>query len=248
MSTTETAPPAGTTGATLDEVVQSRAAERRARERAATKRAILDAATALFAEAGAEDVSMRQVAAAAGYTATTIYNYFDDKVDLLHHVVLDGFGAFGSRLREAAEGEEGAAERYVAIGLAYVRFALEHPYHYRLMFIEEPDLLGREAPEGYVPPIESFRVLERVVAEGVEAGVLPAHVDPSVLAMATWTQVHGVASLAIATAQLDEDDALVVQETAGRAMLRGLWAQAHEEGAGPAGSVPGAGRVSVPRG
>lgn len=214
---------------TLDDLVRSEAAARRDRERSATRQTILDEATRLFAEVGAERASMRQIAAASGYTATTIYNYFDDKDDLLFHVVLEGFGTFGDRLRAAAVGEDDPAERYVALGLAYVGFAIDFPYHYRLMFIDQPELLDREPPDGSTKPIESFQTLEWTIDEAVEAGVLPTHVDQALLALETWAQVHGVAAMLITSSYLDEREALDLQRHAGRAMLRGLQQEAQEE-------------------
>jgi AcrR family transcriptional regulator len=215
--------------ATLDERVRSESAARRGRERAETRRTILDAATRIFADVGAEQASMRQIAAAAGYTATTIYNYFEDKDDLLFNVVLDGFGTFGERLREAADGEDDPAERYVALGLAYVGFAVDFPFHYQLMFIDKPELLDRELPDGSARPIESFETLEWTISEAVEAGVLPAHVDQEMLALETWAQVHGVAAMMITSDYLDESQALSLQRHAGRTMLRGLRQEASEE-------------------
>lgn len=214
---------------TLDELVRSEAAARRDRERAETRRVILDAATRLFAEVGAERASMRQIAAAAGYTATTIYNYFEDKDDLLFQVVLDGFSTFGDRLKEAADGEGDPAERYVELGLAYVGFAIDFPYHYKLMFIDQPELLDREPPDGSTKPIDSFRTLEWTISEAVAAGVLPSHVGQNQLALETWSQVHGVAAMMITSDYLDADQALAVQRHAGRSMLRGYREEALEE-------------------
>lgn len=214
---------------TLDELVRAEAAARRDRERSETRRTILDSATRLFAEVGAERASMRQIAAAAGYTATTIYNYFEDKNDLLFQVVLDGFSTFGDRLREAADGEHDAAERYVALGLAYVGFAIDFPYHYRLMFIDQPELLDREPPDGSTKPIDSFRTLEWTISQAVDAGVLPSSIDQAQLALETWSQVHGVAAMMITSDYLDADQAMAVQRHAGRSMLRGYQQEALEE-------------------
>lgn len=213
---------------TLDDLVRTEAAARRERERSETRRTILDAATRLFADVGAERASMRQIAAAAGYTATTIYHYFDDKDDLLFNVVLDGFSTFGDRLRAAAEGEDDPAERYVALGLAYVGFAVDFPYHYKLMFIDQPELLDREPPDGSTKPIDSFRTLEWTIGEAVRAGVLPSDIDAATLALETWAQVHGVAAMMITSDYLDAEQAIGLQRHAGRVMLQGLQQQALE--------------------
>ncbi len=57
---------------------------RRSREEAeATRQTLLDTALALFAEAGPEAVTMKQIAAAAGVTHGAMYWHFRNKQDLL---------------------------------------------------------------------------------------------------------------------------------------------------------------------
>lgn len=58
----------------------------------ATYEKLLDAAGALLSEVGVERISTNQVAARAGVSPPTLYNYFADKYDLL--------GALGARLME----------------------------------------------------------------------------------------------------------------------------------------------------
>ena len=47
-----------------------------------TREAILDAATAVFAQQGYHAVTMKDVASAAGYTAPSLYNYFRSKEEI----------------------------------------------------------------------------------------------------------------------------------------------------------------------
>ena len=54
-----------------------------------TRDAILDAATALFAERGYEGASMRTIAAAAGVDPALIRHFFDDKDTLFATVIAD---------------------------------------------------------------------------------------------------------------------------------------------------------------
>lgn len=219
--------PSDAEAATLDERVRARSAARRADRRHETKQAILDAATELFEASGRDTFSLRQVAAAIGYSATTIYNYFDDKDDLLHHVVLEGFGEFGVRLQEAYEAGRDPADRLDRLGAAYVRFGLERPLHYRLMFMERCEFLEREPPSGYERPIDSFGFLRRSVEECVDAGIFPER-DPLALAMQFWCIVHGVASMAIATPYLAETDTEGLRAFTYEAMMRGMEVLARE--------------------
>src|SRR5262245_54863454 len=76
---------------------------RREQQKESLGRIILDAAGELFLEQGYEGFSMRRVAERIGYSATTIYRYYEDKDDFLFAVVNEGFSEFARKLTEAAE-------------------------------------------------------------------------------------------------------------------------------------------------
>ena len=60
-----------------------KSATRRKQQQDELRAKILDAARELFVAHGVEAVSMRKVAEKIGYTATTLYNHFEDKDALL---------------------------------------------------------------------------------------------------------------------------------------------------------------------
>lgn len=169
--------------------------KRREAQKADLRQGILEAGAKLFAEKGYEGFSLRQVAEEIGYTPTTIYLYFKDKDDLLLHVAYDGFRQFGESLETAYRTKETPLERLEAVGWAYFDFAMSHPIHYRLMFMQRGEFLQKK-PEGFEAVIDSFEVLRRVIREGMEAGVvIPGNVDA--FAALIWASVHGVVSLAL---------------------------------------------------
>jgi AcrR family transcriptional regulator len=63
-----------------------------------TREAILDAATVAFAQQGYHAVTVKDIASAAGYTAPSLYNYFDGKeaifAALLERIHLANLGVF----------------------------------------------------------------------------------------------------------------------------------------------------------
>lgn len=184
--------------------VRQKSAERRTREKLDLRRAILDAATELFGREGYEGFSLRQLAEAIGYSATTIYLHFKDKDDLLHHVVLEGFRSFGLEMQRAYDSAEHTLDRLEALGMAYLRFGLSHPLHYRLMFMVRGEWLERPIPPGYPSVIDSFGLLERTVHEGLARGELrpgPADVYTTFL----WSSVHGLVSLHLATPRFPQE-------------------------------------------
>src|SRR6516162_10477527 len=100
---------------------------RQVREKQELRQAILTVAGELFLEQGYEHFSLRKVAERVGYSPTTIYLYFRDKDDLLFTVVDEGFERFSQQLVVAAESHEDPWDRLIALGQAYVNFAIQNP-------------------------------------------------------------------------------------------------------------------------
>ena len=206
---------------TRSQRIKKASARRRKEQRADTRRAILDAAIDLFQEHGYESFSLRQVAEAIGYTPTTIYLYFKDKDDLLFHAATEGFDTFGKMLQAAYNSSEHPLERLKAESQAYVRFALENPVNYRLMFMQRGEFLERETPDGCEPVIDSFGILETTVRECLEGGYFKPG-DVSSYAAIIWAGVHGLASLTIATNYFSKEDALALAELSNDRLMEGM--------------------------
>lgn len=71
-------------------------------EEAELRRHILDTARHLLVQEGYKALSMRTIADAIGYSATSIYLHFDGKDALLHALIHEGMMALRDRLRDAA--------------------------------------------------------------------------------------------------------------------------------------------------
>lgn len=79
--------------------------ERRARQRQATRGAILDAARQVAAREGARNLSLRGVAAQAGFAPAALYGYFTGKDELLLALAADDLAQLSRAMREAGAGE-----------------------------------------------------------------------------------------------------------------------------------------------
>jgi AcrR family transcriptional regulator len=170
---------------------------RREQQKEGLRRIILDEAGELFLEQGYEGFSMRRVAERIGYSATTIYRYYEDKDDLLFAVVNEGFSEFARQLTEAAENVSNPLKRLEALGQAYIRFGLDNPVYYQMMFMQRADLLFERRKEQTQPMIESFDVLQRSVRAAMDAGVMKRG-DVETYSRVIWSVVHGVTALALA--------------------------------------------------
>lgn len=189
-------------------ITREKSRERRETQKIELRRLILEAASREFEEFGYEGFSLRRVAERIGYSATTIYLYFQNKDDLLLSTVKDGFAAFDAAIEMAAQTEDAPLQRLRNLGRAYVEFGLEHPAIYRLMFMQRadfyvlPHLIGTTSPpEVLEAALESHHrvvaqeLLVRAIEDGIAAGVL-ARGDAVLKADALWASVHGLVSLA----------------------------------------------------
>ena len=176
--------------------------ERRERERLETRARIMDAARDLFAREGYEAVSMRRIAEAIEYSPTAIYVHFKDKQDLLLEICRTDFGAFGHMLAELQSVED-PVERIRRMGHAYVRFGVEHPNHYRLMFMTRdicPEDAAADARRGNVDE-DGYALLKLSCKQVIDQGrARPGYADADLLAQTFWSAVHGITSLQITKA------------------------------------------------
>jgi AcrR family transcriptional regulator len=171
--------------------------ERKAKEKEELKALILSAAEKLFVQKGLEYTTIRNIAQAIEYSVGTVYVYFKDKNDIFHELHSRGFSKLGSEMRTLSH-VTNAMERLKALGRVYLRFALENPDMYDLMFNMKAPLEYLEArhQEQWNEGKATFDVLRKTVAQCIEAGHFKGHqLDP--LAFIIWSAVHGMASLHI---------------------------------------------------
>ncbi|MBV9420267.1 MAG: TetR family transcriptional regulator, partial [Alphaproteobacteria bacterium] len=79
--------------------------QRRAQAHAATRSSILDAARRVAARDGARELSLRGVAAEAGYAPAALYGYFAGKDDLLLALAADDLTMLARAMRDAVSGQ-----------------------------------------------------------------------------------------------------------------------------------------------
>ena len=159
---------------------------------------ILAAAERLLIQTGDQGaVSIRAIADAAGVTPPSIYLHFADKTELLGAVCEARFADLSRYMFDAMDGIDDPLEALWAIGRSYVRFGLENPEHYRIMFMTRP---STDIPPGelnMLPGLTAFGHVVEAVARCMEAGGIGPG-DPFLVATNLWTAVHGVTSLLIA--------------------------------------------------
>jgi AcrR family transcriptional regulator len=159
---------------------------------------ILAAAERLLIQTGdMEQVSIRAVADEVGVTPPSIYLHFSDKLELIFEVCEKHFANFDRLLEDAAAGAQDPVESLRLRGRAYVRFGLDHPEEYRILFESKP----AATPEGWsterLMTNAAFGHLVEAVQRCLDAGLF-ASGNPVLIASGLWAAVHGVTSLLIA--------------------------------------------------
>jgi AcrR family transcriptional regulator len=161
---------------------------------------LCDAAAQIFVEKGEQGFTLRELASKLGVSAMTPYRYFHDKDEILAAVRARAFLQFAQTLEAAYATGSDPGSRAAATGEAYVRFALENPGTYKLMFdLSQPE-------QGKYPELERAAnraklTLTRHVGPLIEAGYLEG--DPEMIAYVFWITLHGAVTLQLAN-KLDE--------------------------------------------
>jgi AcrR family transcriptional regulator len=159
------------------------------------RRGLLDEALATIRAEGVDRLTMREIGARLGVSRTALYRHFADKRALLDAVATEGFRTLREQLVTAwEEGGRGRAA-FESMGVAYVRFAVANPSHYRVMlggFVDpkasEPELAA-EAAGAFQALVDALAALQRDAIIRAE--------DTVMMARFVWAVVHGVAMLGI---------------------------------------------------
>ena len=150
---------------------------------------LIDAAIELMARHGdIEAISLRSIAREVGVSATAIYRHFPDHVTLLRESVEAAWEEFLSALDDARGRVDDPFESFRSMGDAYVRFALERPGRYRVLFSNKIDT-GDDSPAGTA----AFDLLVSIVTEMLDHNGDDR--DPFFVAVQVHTWIHGIVDL-----------------------------------------------------
>jgi AcrR family transcriptional regulator len=150
------------------------------------RQAVLTAAVEAITEVGPAGVSLRDLARRAGVSHAAPAHHFGDKAGLLTALAAEGYGLLADALADA----QVRTQDFLEVGVAYVRFAVDHRAHFEVMF--RPDL--------YQPDDPAVRAARERASNALSGGIgsLPsgrAGTDARIAGVAAWSLVHGFATL-----------------------------------------------------
>ncbi|MBK7976355.1 MAG: TetR/AcrR family transcriptional regulator [Deltaproteobacteria bacterium] len=179
--------------------------------------ALVAAALELVRAEGSEALTLRAVARRAGVSEAAPYRHFADKDALLAAVAEQGFVSLRREMDAASarSSDVDTLTRLRRLGAAYVRFAVEHGAHFRVM--SGPVVARRKQyPSLDRAANETFSRFVQALLDAQSDGFV-AEGDIEELSLAAWAFVHGLAALAI---EGHLDDRIAREESVGRLMAR----------------------------
>jgi AcrR family transcriptional regulator len=186
---------------------------------------ILDATEALLLETGdPEEVSIRAVAQQVGRTSPAIYLHFPDKDTLILSVCDRMFERLAEESAAAQLPYDDPVDRIRACAHAYVRFALDHPAAYRVLFMEPNDWKSEMGTMEHLRDSVAFRSLYDNVVAAYEQGVFTGP-GPDLSALVMWVSIHGLASLLLAKPSFEWPPAEAMVDLVVDTELQGLRAR-----------------------
>lgn len=168
------------------------------------RRALLESGLELAREGGPDAVVLREATRRVGVSANAAYRHFADRDALLAEVVdhaqgraADVIAAAIAAVPDTGSPAAVARARFRAVGVGYLRFAMDEPGLFRTAFGVPTDLsrAGAAASAGACGRTP-FQLLSDALDEMLETGALPREQRPGAELLA-WSAVHGLAMLAL---------------------------------------------------
>jgi len=149
---------------------------------------IVAAARKLVRRRGHAAVSLRQIAAAAGFSPAGLYAHFPGREGILEATADAVRAELAAALERAAAQQSEPTAQLVSVGLAYIGFALDHAPEFELLF-----RYTRSRKRSTVDPTPSSFDLLREIVRRAAPSAGAEELDRACLGL--WSTAHGLANL-----------------------------------------------------
>jgi AcrR family transcriptional regulator len=157
------------------------------------RKALLDISVGIIEKKGVQALNLRTVASLAGVSSGAPYHHFSDRTQLISAIANEGFEILEASMLSAIQASGNSADaRLELLGQAYVRFAISHSGHFRVMFRTEDhsqtDIVVTASGD------RVFQLLCDAIEESQAQGTIPRG-DPQPFVLLAWTAIHGLSVL-----------------------------------------------------
>lgn len=149
----------------------------------------IDAVKKIVREKGVGELTVKKVAARAGYAPGTLYNYFNDLNELLFYSILEFFQECKEYVIKEIESSTNPKEKVFDSAKAYSCYFIENPNIYQLAFLENVAIPEGEYNEkGFVPEI--VKITAEFLKQSAEQGFIKENDIEIVLGLIA-NSIHG---------------------------------------------------------
>jgi AcrR family transcriptional regulator len=160
------------------------------------RRRILDAAKTLFIDRGIDRVTMAEIVTSSGLRASTLYQYFSNKEDIVWAILEEIMAGSAARALAVTDSAPTALARITALLESMANDLTVHQDEVR--FLAQFDAMyARDGPaerlltlEAQISP-DGFKHFEKLIREGIADGSLRADLDPELTMHAVMNAVVG---------------------------------------------------------
>ncbi|WP_295532118.1 TetR/AcrR family transcriptional regulator [uncultured Pseudacidovorax sp.] len=159
------------------------------------RQALIEAALELARQRGPEGVSVREAARRVGVSSAAPFRHFPSRRSLMTAVAEEATTRLRIEVRRAIRPTDRTAlRRLTALGRGYLRWAAEHPAHFRIVSAREQ--IDIDASPGLLHGMLDVRALTEETLRTAQATgqADPAH-DPALLALLTRACAYGLARM-----------------------------------------------------
>lgn len=166
------------------------------------KSLIFDIATEILLREGYENLSIRKIAKAAGYSPGSLYYYFDNKAEIISMIYEENVNRISEQMMKVPLDMENPEKTLGEIIKIFINLTLETPEHYRAVFmndIEElRDKFGMLSEDNVIPN------LVNLINVGIENGRFK-NADAAITSQLIWVYTNGLVSRLILEKNLSEE-------------------------------------------
>lgn len=161
---------------------------------------ILNASEKLFYEKGYVQTTIDDISKASKYSRRTIYIYYENKDDILHHVIEKGLQTLKSNIENAVNNHEDFIACYQAICMAMSKYQKEYPHSMDSITHSNTANIDVSNASDTVKHIlhlgtEINSILEAFIESGKERGIVRQDVVPMLTVYVLWSSINALLTL-----------------------------------------------------
>lgn len=180
--------------------------ERRKIEKERVKKEIHKAASEIIIEEGYSKLSIRKIATKIDYSPSLIYNYYENKADIVLSIWQDKSEKIIHTMTNLKLNDPDEKNNIKNLFKTYINLILESPYEYRAIMLNNIDIIKKVNFDFTEEEKESLKIKEtkKQYDNYLEKGLL-RNVDTEKYAFLSWISINGFVSNMVLSNNQDKE-------------------------------------------